>query len=801
MRLYSGTSLNFIKDAIHNQIAEKLKSAFFNYYRFYPSPQEINSWRNSLRSISQVFQYADLLDHGVILEYQLPLTSRRLDCLICGRDQLKNDNAIIIELKQWDKCEEAYGGNEVLTWVGGSKREVLHPSIQVGQYKMYLEDTHTAFYEENSVKLKACSYLHNYNYFSEDVIFASKFQAALEKYPLFTADDLEKLVSFLNRQLLKGEGLDVLRRIEESIYRPNKKLMDHVGNIIKNKSEYILLDEQLIVYDAVLSCAKNSFHDKQKVALIVKGGPGTGKSVIAINLMADLLLNGYNAQYATGSKAFTETLRKIIGVRGSVQFKYFNSYGNAEQNIIDVLIADEAHRIRETSDSRFTKKQDRSNKPQIEELLNASKVAVFFIDDHQVVRPNEIGSTEYIKEIVNKKNYKIFEYELEAQFRCNGSDAFVNWINNTLGIRKTANVIWDQSDEFDFKIFSNPFALEQAIREKNGKGFTARLTAGFCWNWSLPNEDGSLKDDVIIGDYKRPWDAKPEAKRLAKGIPKASLWAYDPNGINQVGCVYTAQGFEFDYVGIIFGEDLIYDFDKQQWTGQINKSADSVVKRSKSGFVDLVKNTYRVLLSRGMKGCYVYFIDKDTERFFKSRMEHPFIKDEKSISIGTEKIINFQERIIGNIEEEKKYIEYLPVYSLRAAAGYFGQGEAVREEGWVKVDISKKLNRRMFVANVIGHSMEPLIPNNSYCVFRTGIEGTRNNKIVLLQHNSIDDPDTGGKYTIKKYTSKKEYKDADNWEHEEIILSPLNNEYSPIIISNPDEGEFIVIAEFLQVLL
>ena len=589
MRLYSGTSQNFIKDAVHNQIAEKLKNAFFNYYRYNPSPSEINSWRNSLRSVSQVFQYANLIDHGVLLEYQLPLTSRRLDCMICGRDQNKNDSAVIIELKQWDKCEESNGDNEVMTWVGGGKRDVLHPSIQVGQYQMYLEDTHTAFYENRPVQLRACTYLHNYNYYTEDVIFAHKFQDALAKYPLFTADDVEQLTAFLRDQLLKGEGLDVLRRIEASEYRPNKKLMDHVGNIIKNKTEYILLDEQLVVYDSVLSCAKNSFHDKQKVVVIVKGGPGTGKSVIAINLMADLLLKGYNAHYATGSKAFTETLRKIIGTRGAVQFKYFNSYSTADQNAIDVLIADEAHRIRETSNGRFTKKIHRSDESQIDELLNVSKVAVFFIDDHQVVRPNEIGSTEYIREAVSKKNYKLFEYELEAQFRCSGSDAFVNWINNTLGIKRTANVIWDQNEEFDFRIYPDPFTLEEAIREKAKMGFTARVTAGFCWQWSLPNADGTLKDDVIIGDYKRPWDAKPEAKHLAKGIPRASLWAYDPNGIDQVGCVYTAQGFEFDYVGVIFGEDLAYDFDNQQWVGHIEKSSDSVVKRSKTGFVDIVK--------------------------------------------------------------------------------------------------------------------------------------------------------------------------------------------------------------------
>lgn len=803
MRLYSGTSEQFIQDSIHNQIAEKLKNAFFGYYRYYPSPAEINSWRNSLRSMSQVFQHAELMDHGVILEYQLPLTSRRLDCMICGRDQHKTDNAVIVELKQWDKCEEAYGDNEVLTWVGGAKREVLHPSVQVGQYHLYLEDTHTAFnVDNNPVVLNACTYLHNYNYYSDDVIFSDKFQVSLKRYPLFTADNVDNLTDYLRNRLLAGEGLDVLQRIEKSRYRPNKKLMDHVGNIIKNKSEYILLDEQLIVFDSVLSSTKGGFHDKQKTIIIVKGGPGTGKSVIAINLMADLLLKGYNSHYATGSKAFTETLRKIIGTRGSAQLKYFNSYGEAEENAIDVLIADEAHRIRETSNSRFTPSSRRSNKAQIEELLRASKVSVFFIDDDQVVRPNEIGSVEYIKKIAADKKCKVYEYELEAQFRCNGSDAFVSWINNTLGIKRTAHVIWDQHEEFDFKVFLNPSDLEDAIREKVKRGFTGRVTAGFCWDWSLPDENGVLRNDVVIGDYKRPWDAKPEAKRLAPGIPKASLWAYDPNGIDQVGCVYTAQGFEFDYVGVIFGEDLVYDFDKQEWVGDLKKSSDSVVKRSKDKFTELVKNTYRVLLSRGMKGCYVYFMSKDTERFFKSRIEGGSLRPDEILTVS--KLLNkepeFIERILQDIDSSLKYKEYLPVYSLAAAAGAFGEGMDVKEMGWFRVDLGKSLNKKLFIAKVVGKSMEPLIPDGSYCVFSANVVGSRANKIVLVQHNSISDLDTGGKYTVKKYTSKKKYAPDETWEHDEITLLPLNPTYAPIVIPNSNDGEFMVIAEFVTVL-
>lgn len=625
MRLYSGTSEQFIRDAVQNQIADKLKSAFFDYFRYNPSQGEMNSWRNSLRAMSQVIQYAGLTDNGVLLEYQLPQSSKRLDCMLTGQSDDSADNAIIVELKQWDKCESSSGDREVVTWVGGAMRDVLHPSAQVGQYRAYLQDAHTAFYDgENPISLSACAYLHNYQFDPDDELFAKKFSLILASDPVFAGDKLDDLSGYLAHGLSKGNGLPILRRVEESKYRPSRKLMQHVSEVIKGKSEYVLLDEQLVVFDKVLAAAEAGFCDRRKKVMIVHGGPGTGKSVIALNLMAELLEGGFNAHYATGSRAFTETLRKIIGTRGEVQFKYFNSYMNAELNDVDVLICDEAHRIRESSNNRFTKKDRRTNLPQIEELIRVSKVAVFFIDDRQIVRPNEIGSAEYIRDYAGKMGCVVSEFTLEAQFRCNGSEAFVNWVNNTLRIQDTANVLWTGDEGFDFQIMDSPDALNRAIRAKADDGATARLTAGFCWPWSKPKADGTLIDDVQVDGWTRPWNAKSNAGRLAKGVPKESLWAYDPNGINQVGCIYTAQGFEFDYVGVIFGRDLTYDLDKGEWLGHKSQSHDTVVKRSKDQFLDLVKNTYRVLLSRGLKGCYVYFMDKDTERFFKSRIATEF---------------------------------------------------------------------------------------------------------------------------------------------------------------------------------
>ena len=764
MRLYIGSTRQFIEDTVHNQIADRLKTAFFNYFRYNPSLSEIRSWRQSLASISQVFHHNDLLDHGIILEYQIPFTSKRLDCLITGRDDQRQDNAVIIELKQWEKCDPSDGENEVVTYVGGGQREVLHPSVQVGQYAAYLQDVHTVFYEPpKPVLLSACAYLHNYRFISDETLLTNKFKPILERYPLFSMDDVGPLSDFLKARLQGGEGLEVLGRVEDGKYRPSKKLMDHVGNVIKGKPEYVLLDEQLVAYDRVMASARKGIGDRRKTVVIIKGGPGTGKSVIAINLMADLLLAGYNAHYATGSKAFTETLRKIIGDRGSVQFKYFNSYMGANPDAVDVLICDEAHRIRETSQNRYTAKAKRTEIPQIQELINASRVSVFFIDQDQIVRPAEIGSVRYIKDFAAKNNCLLFEHELETQFRCSGSEAFVSWINNTLGIARTAHVLWTGEENFEFKIFDSPEALEAAIRLKARAGFSARLTAGFCWEWSKHNPKDALNNDVVIGEYKRPWNARHEATHLPKDVPKAQFWAHDPNGIDQIGCVYTAQGFEFDYVGVIFGSDITYSFKEGNWVAHPKSSKDPVVRAAKDKFADLIKNTYRVLLSRGLKGCYVYFLDPDTEKFFRSRMD---VAGEVHHGIHEEEI--------------EPYINALPMVDLRALENIsLSEWRAQMEKGW-KGDFRRVSGgpflRNRFLVRAEDASMEPLIPKDALCEFRIPSDESPENTIVLAGINTYSRKASGA--TIKRYQRLSVIQAGGISETTKIFLSPENKAFA-----------------------
>jgi uncharacterized protein len=619
MLLYQGTSDEFVSETTKNAIVDKLEGSFKRQMGYNPSEPERRSWQNSLRAMALVVASSGLKKHGVGIEYQLPGSSKRLDFMITGLSVDKKKEAVIIELKQWEKTEPG-DGDKVVTFVGQRERDVLHPSVQVGNYRQYLSDQLVALHEgETSIRLSACSYLHNYSLEKDDPLLEEKFKAVVQKNPVFSKDDVDKLVTYLNNFVPQSDNGEVLDEIVKSKAKPSKKLLEEIHRVVKDNSRYVLLDEQIVAYNRIVAEVKKSAKTGERAAVIIRGGPGTGKSVIALNVMGELSKLGHNTHYVTGSKAFTETIRKILGTRGAQQVKFFNSYMAAEAGAIDVMVCDEAHRIRKTSNNMYTKKDKRSNKTQLEELFYASKVAVFFIDDRQVVRPDEIGSSVLIKEFAQSRGIRLYECDLTAQFRCNGSDAFINWVNHTLQIDVTANPFWEASNPYEFKVFNSPIELENAIHAKVKEGATARMSAGFCWKWSDPDSTGNLVDDVVVGDWRRPWDAKPGAGRLAKGIPPAALWAYDPNGIGQVGCVYTAQGFEFDYIGVIIGKDLIYRSDKG-WVGVKEESYDTMVKRSKDKFVDLVKNTYRVLLTRGMKGCYVYFMDDETRKFFESRI-------------------------------------------------------------------------------------------------------------------------------------------------------------------------------------
>ena len=623
MHLYSGMSTTFMADTANSRIVDKLVENFKAEYRHKPSDSEIRSWQNSLSRFSQVLQLADLMDQGIIVEYQMPLTSKRLDVMVAGNDANGQPSSVVVELKQWDDVSPSDIEDCVETFIGGRVRPHLHPSRQAADYQRYLSDTHTAF-STGEVAINACGFLHNLRPQNASAIFDEKFEELVGMVPSYISDGIEDLAGFLVDHVGRGDGAPVLQTILDGRYKPSAGLLKHVAGAIEGEPSFVLRDEQRVSCNDIISKVRAYQLNNEKTVFIIRGGPGTGKSLIAVNLMAELARQGLVVEHATGSRAFTKTMQKVVGPRARALFRYFNNYPQADENVIDLIVADEAHRIRVNSNTRFTPAAKRSEKPQVDELIHAAKVTAFFIDDKQVVRPGEVGSTELIRDAARRLGARLVEHELEAQFRCNGSDAYVQWVDNTLGLENTAQILWNDADAFDLNIVDSVEELEAEMRTRVANGESSRLVAGYCWPWSKPLADGTLVSDVQVGEWAMPWNAQPDATKLAKGIPKADFWATDPGGVEQVGCVYTAQGFEFDHVGLIWGTDLAYRA-RQGWVGQPTASFDRVVKRSakqsEADFVRMVAHTYRVLLTRGMKSCSIHFLDKETENFVLSRIE------------------------------------------------------------------------------------------------------------------------------------------------------------------------------------
>jgi hypothetical protein len=620
VQLFAGPSEEFVDEAVQKTIAERLGDAFYDYYRHRASASEFISWQNSLRALATQLRYSNVRDHGVVLEMQLPLSSSRLDCLVFGRSSYGDERAVLIELKQWTEVAPSEFDECVEAFVGQAVRKVLHPSAQAIRYAQYLEDMNTAFDpSQDGIVIKPCAWLHNMHPGASGVLRGSAFAGLTAEAPLYVSSDVDRFRDFFGEHVGLGGGVAVMDKALAGKHRASRKLLEHTARLVAGEPMYRLIDDQVIAFEAVLAMVRRSQKDKRERAIVVvKGGPGTGKSVIALNLLGTLSKRGVQVHHATGSKAFTENIRRVLGSRSRANVRYFHNFAQSEAGAIDVLLADEAHRIRSTSNNQYTPAARRSERSQVDELIGAAKVSVFFIDDHQAVRPGEVGSTMLFRETAMRLGARYEEIDLRTQFRCAGSDEYIDWVDQLLEIRKTG-VTKLPNGAFAFKLVDSPEALEGFVNASLAAGRSSRMMAGFCWPWSDPDIEGRLVADVTIGAFSRPWNAKPDARRIAKGIPKSMFWATDPGGAGQIGCIYTAQGFEFDDAAVIWGPDLVIR--NGQWVGQPAASRDHVVKtRAGARFADCVKNAYRVLLTRGLRGIAVYVIDEETRNYIAARM-------------------------------------------------------------------------------------------------------------------------------------------------------------------------------------
>ena len=439
---------------------------------------------------------------------------------------------------------------------------------------------------------------------------------------LFTGTRREDFRDFLRTRLDSAiRGAAYADMLLSAAVAPSKQLLALAAEEVQRREQFILLAEQKLAYSLVLHEVERLRGADNKTVVVVAGGPGSGKSVIALSLLGELARQGRTVLHATGSRSFTQTLRKVAGTRNPrVQrmFKYFNQFMDAERNGLDVLILDEAHRIRETSVDRYTSAALRTGRPQVDELIAAARVPVFLLDEHQVVRPGELGTVEEIEQYAQKLGHTVHRIDLDGQFRCGGSQEYIQWVVRLLGLAETGPAAWEGDPAFEVRVADTPQELEAILEAKRAQGYSARMTAGYCWPWSDPKPDGTLVPDVRIGDWARPWNLKKD--RPVGGAPPAPLWASEPAGFGQVGCIYTAQGFEYDWNGIVIGPDLVWHDGGFSSVRDANKDPDFRNRKQVSDeeFDRLLRNVYKVLLTRGMVGTVIYSTDPQTRDALRS---------------------------------------------------------------------------------------------------------------------------------------------------------------------------------------
>lgn len=610
--IYSKTKKEFVNDVFSNSI----ENFFIRETGPIFSPSQMEAIRDSMNYMDKVINDSNIPDNaGIAIEYKIPSSSRRIDFIITGKDINRNPIAVLVELKRWKKAEKTEMDGVVKTFVGGAVREVEHPSYQVLSYATFIKDFNEVI-EEKNISLEPCAYLHNYE--KDNVIENDFYKSYTNRAPVFYKTDAQKLRDFIKHFVKYGDNKETIYFIENGKIKPSKALSDCLVSMLKNnKKEFTLIDDQKLVYEKSLELAKKS-RELNKNVFIVEGGPGTGKSVVALNLLAELTSKGTNVRYITKNAAPRKVFEaKLTGSFAPTRIRNLLSssdiFYNADSNSFDALIVDEAHRLN-MQGGYF----GNIGENQIKEIINASKFSIFFIDENQRVTLKDVGRKEFIKMIAIELGANIYEAKLPSQFRCNGSDGYLSWVDSMLQIEETANETLEGIN-YDFKVFNNPSLLHSEIINLNKKNNKSRVVAGYCWEW-VSKKNPNLKD-IVLNNYSAKWNLTEHGQ----------AFLIHPDSVTEVGCIHTCQGLELDYVGVIIGPDLIVrngkvltDGTKRASTDRSLRGITSDLRENKPNALnladELIKNTYRTLMTRGMKGCFIYSTDPETQEYFKENL-------------------------------------------------------------------------------------------------------------------------------------------------------------------------------------
>ena len=616
MIVYSADKKSFVQDVKTNVIATKILDLIRERGLNAGQEREFTAWHNSMKFMRDIVDDSDIEDDvQIAIEYNIPQTSKRVDFIILGADKRDRENIVIVELKQWSKAEKVDDDMHfsVRTFVANDNRIVCHPSYQAYSYSRFLSNYSQTINERN-IHLIPCAYLHNYLPSFKPALSADVYKQWFTSAPFFIMDEAQQFSDFVKKYVTKKSANgDLLYLIEKGRIRPTKSLQDALSTMVRGTPVFDLLDEQAVCFDMCIRTMLQCLKDQKKRTIIVQGGPGTGKSVLAVNLLMHFITCACNTAYVTKNSAPRQAFLSILSGNRAENIADINQlfrspFGLSQvpSNSYDCLIIDEAHRL--------VKKMygDWTGENQVKECIKASLLSVFLLDEDQAVTTKDIGSVQEISKWCKELGSTVImreETKLFSQFRCNGSDAYIQFIDALLQRKKETIHISLQELNYDFRIFDNPSQMREALRGKN-KNNKARMVAGYCYDWNVKNHRGDVDID-LPGGFQAKWNLEND-----------KIWAINPRSFEEVGCIHTAQGLEFDYVGVLIGKDLT--FDKKSGTIVVNKLAISRDDKSSGirGTNDedarrLILNTYKTLLTRGQKGCYVYCEDDALREYFK----------------------------------------------------------------------------------------------------------------------------------------------------------------------------------------
>ncbi len=595
-----------------------------------PGKSLIDTWDNSLPVVINALDGLGLSQVEVLIEFGLPHTNAEVDVLLAGVHPASGaPSYVLIELKQ--QREAAVHPERSVAVDLGYDKWKLHPVRQVQQYCQYLMQ-HKAMLRGKPERIAGAALMHN----AHDADVSGLFALPTSDHgKLFTQDRLEpfrKWLGALLAPLSGGEAAQAL--IDSAEYAPPKITEVDVTARVGEQQCFRLLDEQEIAHQEVHEAVRRVRSGGTKEVIIVRGGPGSGKSAIALELRRTLAAAGWDVIHATGAKALTLTLRDTYarqaprGTKNRAKqeavrlFTYFNQLRKLGENGCDVVICDEAHRIRRHSVDRYTPKAERENpRAQTDEIIDAARVPVFLLDDWQSLRPGEVGTAEYLKQRAEALGYKHTLTDLNGMYRAQGSAYYRDWVLRLLSVGVLTPQAWVPDGRMHVQLAETPEEMEDFLRAREAAGDTARMVAGFCWPWSKP-DGGSPVPDVRIGAWHRPWNVK--AGYAVEGAPDADFWATDPRGAGQIGCVYTAQTFEFDWVGVVIGPDLVWR--ENRFIVDRAATRDPELRSRSIAEDDVnrcVRNAYHVLLTRGVKGVVIYAADDDTRDALRGHVIKP----------------------------------------------------------------------------------------------------------------------------------------------------------------------------------